>query len=126
MILILSFLIFKENKVRQFALIISICIRKHLTPTSCVLCGKEKLLSDISEMLKDLCDCPSSVDCRHCLNDVKLRSETRSSHGVHYSCPTHGQYRHYEDVLMEYKVSLFNARFVPVMMYAYKLNLFRI
>ena len=69
-----------------------------------MLCGKEKLVSFVVDEMEDVCDCPSSVGCLPCLKDIKARSMSGSSHAVHYSCPIHGQYRHYEDDLVQYKV----------------------
>ena len=80
-------------------------IRKNLTPTSCVLCGKEKILNDDDdEKTVDYCSCPSSIGCGKCDEDIAARASSDNKFGVLYRCPYHGQYRHYEDGLMRYKV----------------------
>ena len=40
------------------------------------------------------------------MKDITARSNAGSSHTVRYHCQIHGQYRHYEDELMQYKVRI--------------------
>ncbi|XP_061164269.1 uncharacterized protein LOC133173296 [Saccostrea echinata] len=71
--------------------------RRLLTPTTCVLCGRQKMSGQ-----SELCRCSSSVNCPACLKDLVKKEQTRD-YAVHYTCPVHGDYRHYEDLLMHYK-----------------------
>ncbi|KAL5012792.1 hypothetical protein ScPMuIL_011343 [Solemya velum] len=81
--------------------------RKNTHSTLCLLCGRGKtdavpMVSNTSKKTDDdICQCPSSLACLHCVGDIKLRQE--GSHRIIYSCPTHGLYRHYEDILLRYK-----------------------
>ncbi|XP_053398879.1 uncharacterized protein LOC128556922 [Mercenaria mercenaria] len=75
--------------------------RKGLTPTGCILCGKEKLL-DLCRDHSNLCQCPTSIDCKACELDISNRA-TQGIDNVQYACTVHGRYRQYEDGLMRYK-----------------------
>ncbi|XP_052796658.1 uncharacterized protein LOC128229052 [Mya arenaria] len=75
--------------------------RQNLSPTSCVLCGRQKHLSEL-KMDGDFCTCSSSIGCKSCEVDIT----TRACVGVDkvaYTCSVHGDYRRYEDGLMHYK-----------------------
>ncbi|KAL4230108.1 hypothetical protein ACF0H5_010493 [Mactra antiquata] len=75
--------------------------RKGLKPTSCILCGHEKVI----ELLTDdtqLCECPSSINCADCLIDIQNR-QNNSLESPSYVCKIHGDYRKYEDGLLRYK-----------------------
>ncbi|KAL4230109.1 hypothetical protein ACF0H5_010494 [Mactra antiquata] len=75
--------------------------RKLLKPTSCSLCGHEKVI----ELLTDdtqLCECPSSINCADCLIDIQNR-RNNSLESPSYVCKIHGDYRKYEDGLLRYK-----------------------
>ena len=72
------------------------CIpREGLIPTGCVLCGKDKAAYE--------CRCPSIIGCQACESDIKIRAKNQATFDMHYSCKTHGRYRHYEDSLITYK-----------------------
>lgn len=68
-----------------------------LTPTSCILCGLQKVGGK-----NEVCSCPTSAECIDCSKDLKRKSKTRDF-AVQYTCPVHGDYRHYEDLLMHHK-----------------------
>ena len=73
-----------------------ICIhREDLIPTGCVMCGKDKVTRE--------CSCPSIIGCQACESDIKIRAKNQAIFDMHYSCKTHGRYRHYEDSLIAYK-----------------------
>ncbi|XP_060577881.1 uncharacterized protein LOC132734992 [Ruditapes philippinarum] len=78
-----------------------IILRKNITPTSCILCGKEKLKELCAEG-NNLCHCPSSIGCKACELDIEIRARDGIDNVV-YSCSTHGKYRQYEDGLIRYK-----------------------
>lgn len=85
-------------------------IKTHITPfrpdaepTDCVLCGKSKIPIAVDNVPKELCDCPSATDCKECETDIKYRLSGKAKPGFQYKCSTHGQYRHYEDQLLQYK-----------------------
>ncbi|XP_052720836.1 uncharacterized protein LOC128192294 isoform X2 [Crassostrea angulata] len=71
--------------------------RRLLTPTSCILCGLQKVGGK-----HEVCSCPTSAECIDCSKDMKRKSKTRDF-AVQYTCPIHGDYRHYEDLLMHHK-----------------------
>ncbi|KAJ8306847.1 hypothetical protein KUTeg_014931 [Tegillarca granosa] len=73
--------------------------RKTKSPTCCVLCGKESISTKTT---KKECKCEPVDGCKDCFRDVELRTSGKS-YGFEYNCSTHGLYRHYEDLLMEYK-----------------------
>ncbi|XP_060573870.1 uncharacterized protein LOC132731673 [Ruditapes philippinarum] len=75
--------------------------RKNITPTSCILCGKEKLKEMCAEG-NDLCQCQSSIGCKACELDIENRARDGIDNVV-YTCSTHGKYRQYEDGLIRYK-----------------------
>lgn len=77
-------------------------IREGLKPTSCVLCGLEK----VPELLQSgdtLCSCPTSIGCKDCEIDIISRENSKVSSPA-YKCAVHGEYRTYEDGLLRYKV----------------------
>ncbi|XP_033743421.1 urea-proton symporter DUR3-like [Pecten maximus] len=76
--------------------------RKSSSPTSCLLCGKEKVSAKDSAKT-ELCVCKPFEDCRDCKEDVKIRMSGSKNFGVQYGCVKHGLYRHYEDLLIHYK-----------------------
>ncbi|XP_069128805.1 uncharacterized protein [Argopecten irradians] len=76
--------------------------RKSSSPTSCLLCGKEKVTAN-STHENELCVCKLVDDCRDCKEDLKLRMTGKDTFGFRYVCTTHGLYRHYEDLLIHYK-----------------------
>ena len=60
---------------------------------------------DINVEVRDMCHCPSSIKCKPCAEDIKMKSsKVEAQFGVHYKCPDHGKYRHFEDELLRYKV----------------------
>lgn len=78
------------------------------SPTTCLLCGKEKINQKVridvnTETIKEEeCECPPANDCEECQSDVNLQVSGRK-YGVHYTCPRHGSYRQYEDLLIRQK-----------------------
>ncbi|WAQ99313.1 DUR3-like protein [Mya arenaria] len=77
--------------------------RRNLSPTSCILCGRQKQLSE-SKMDGDFCACSSSIGCESCGIDIFTRAQVGVDK-VAYTCSVHGDYRRYEDGLMRYKSS---------------------
>ncbi|XP_053400495.1 uncharacterized protein LOC123558278 [Mercenaria mercenaria] len=77
--------------------------RANLTPTSCILCGCEKLIDHTSDKSTTYCECPSSIGCKACEEDIQARALESGKFGKQYKCKVHGAYRHYEDGLWQYK-----------------------
>lgn len=76
-----------------------------MTPTSCILCGREKMLMQTNDNKDDFCQCPSVANCTLCQKDIEARLQ-EGVDLVTYKCSVHGRYRKYEDGLLRYKVSL--------------------
>lgn len=77
--------------------------RKNINPTDCLLCGKSKIPISREGVPAEMCYCPPASDCKLCKKDVEHRLEGDFQPGFQYKCSTHGKYRHYEDMLLEYK-----------------------
>eukprot|EP00088_Acartia_fossae_P002402 TRINITY_DN10975_c0_g2_i3.p1 TRINITY_DN10975_c0_g2~~TRINITY_DN10975_c0_g2_i3.p1 ORF type:complete len:661 (-),score=169.34 TRINITY_DN10975_c0_g2_i3:383-2365(-) len=74
--------------------------RPNLKPGECVLCGKA--LRGRSDSA-DLCQCMSATNCHDCKVDSKARANCTSIVKPHYTCPTHGNYKEYQEHLLNYK-----------------------
>ncbi|XP_035829821.1 uncharacterized protein LOC101856160 [Aplysia californica] len=84
--------------------------RKNHKPGMCLLCGKEEvgeLTEEISdEDMVNMCCCPSVADCKDCVVDLEKQHQKQKGDTVtftFYTCPFHGQYRTYQDTLIEKK-----------------------
>ncbi|KAK3610644.1 hypothetical protein CHS0354_028024 [Potamilus streckersoni] len=75
--------------------------RKTSSPTCCILCGEEKVPNISNE--GSICTCPTSENCKSCIEDIRSRDKSKESIGFKYNCQIHGKYRHYEDMLMQQK-----------------------
>ncbi|XP_021367074.1 uncharacterized protein LOC110459236 [Mizuhopecten yessoensis] len=76
--------------------------RKSCSPTSCLLCGNEKVFDTVTPET-EMCACKPVENCRDCKDDIKLRMTGSRNYGVRYGCTKHGLYRHYEDLLIHNK-----------------------
>lgn len=81
--------------------------RDEMKRRQCVLCGKNKKKTLIAtyESRNDLhCQCVSIVRCHGCAEDMVRRNKaTDNCIKPHYQCPTHGNYRQYQDNLIHFK-----------------------
>ncbi|WAQ99317.1 DUR3-like protein [Mya arenaria] len=85
--------------------------KKNLSPSSCVLCGRQKQLSEL-KMDGDFCACSSLIGCKSCDVDIITRARVGVDK-VAYTCSVYGDNRRYEDGLMRYKnCSLLTAMLV--------------
>ncbi|XP_062582041.1 uncharacterized protein LOC134243828 [Saccostrea cucullata] len=75
--------------------------RKDCGPSVCPLCGVMKF--SLGDKDRSYCQCIYSAECSKCVADVELCTSGRPEYQLHYQCPIHGEYRHYEDMLKEYK-----------------------
>lgn len=73
----------------------------------CVLCGKNKkktLIATYESRSELHCQCVSIVRCHGCAEDMVRRSEAADNCiKPQYQCPTHGNYRQYQDNLIHFK-----------------------
>lgn len=83
--------------------------RKDMKRTQCVLCGKDKKQTVSASYANDqdreiLCRCRSVNKCHNCLEDIQRRHRP-NLFGIKppYLCPTHGEYRQYQDYLITFK-----------------------
>lgn len=83
--------------------------RQGLKRTQCVLCGKGKKQTVTAKYANDneldnLCQCRSVTRCHNCAEDIRTLSvKTTTGNRPSYQCPTHGQYREYQDYLIDFK-----------------------
>nr|WGU51206.1 DUR3-like urea transporter subtype A1 [Theodoxus fluviatilis] len=83
--------------------------RKDLESVHCMLCGLTKREAASSQALEtrsdQFCKCSDAVTCNACLDDQAASSSQHESFSMRrpYQCPTHGQFRHYQDFLIEFK-----------------------
>lgn len=75
--------------------------RINLEPSICPLCGQKKNPEEDDKIIT--CKCIHSSKCSKCTDDIELSLTGQLSHQIQYTCPTHGKYRHYEDMLKQYK-----------------------
>ncbi|ESO89504.1 hypothetical protein LOTGIDRAFT_165098 [Lottia gigantea] len=80
--------------------------RNHLESAHCVICGKTK--KEVAKRTRgevmSICDCTDATKCPGCLDDVRNQSMKGSySSKQSYQCPTHGRFREYNEVLIEFK-----------------------
>uniref|UniRef100_K1PJ51 Putative urea active transporter 1 n=1 Tax=Magallana gigas TaxID=29159 RepID=K1PJ51_MAGGI len=75
--------------------------RENLEPSTCPLCGNKKNSEGEEKVIA--CKCIHSSVCNECNDDIELSLTGLLSHQIQYTCPTHGKYRHYEDMLKQYK-----------------------
>nr|KAG5711633.1 hypothetical protein BaRGS_016815 [Batillaria attramentaria] len=76
--------------------------RRLSAPGHCVLCGLAKP-SEVEEV-SDTCSCVPAAECQQCTDDMeRIRTNLGPSRQRIYRCWTHGEYRHYQDSLMDLK-----------------------
>jgi len=75
--------------------------RPDLKAGECVLCGKP--LRSKGTSAQELCCCQSATNCHECKVDSKARANSNSIVKPHYTCPTHGNYKEYQEHLLNYK-----------------------
>ncbi|XP_062591890.1 uncharacterized protein LOC134253383 isoform X3 [Saccostrea cucullata] len=72
--------------------------RETYSPFSCPLCGNLKYARE-----GGTCSCIPATECPSCQDDVNLSRSNAPLYKLKYKCPLHGEYRHYEDMLKDYK-----------------------
>jgi len=98
--------------------------RPNMKGGECVLCGK--MLRGRSTSEENLCSCKSATNCHECKIDSKARANATSIVKPHYTCPTHGQYKEYQEHLLNYKnwcivISTFLS--IPLCLFCWAVNL---
>ncbi|XP_061178004.1 uncharacterized protein LOC133186736 [Saccostrea echinata] len=97
--------------------------RETCVPSSCPLCGNLKYAKEGVTC----CSCIPASDCQNCQDDVNLSRSNPPLFKLKYQCPVHGEYRHYEDMLKDYKgwcIIWISLSLVPygILMTSLKLN----
>ncbi|XP_070197555.1 uncharacterized protein [Littorina saxatilis] len=84
--------------------------RRKLTLGHCALCGLAKsteVTTDVTSDNKgthDVCQCVNAEECQQCQDDVERIATSHSPSGQKvYRCSVHGEYRMYQDSLMQLK-----------------------
>ncbi|KAK6172351.1 hypothetical protein SNE40_016024 [Patella caerulea] len=80
--------------------------RNALESAHCVICGKTK--KEVAKrqrvVAEFVCDCIDATKCPGCLEDLRKQALKGSySEKQNYQCPTHGRFREYNEVLIEFK-----------------------
>merc|ERR1712038_110330 len=74
----------------------------------------------------ELCTCQSCDKCADCKADNELRARTKSLVKPHYTCKTHGDYKEYQETLLNYKnwcIVLCTFFSVPLCLFCWAVNL---
>jgi len=98
--------------------------RPNLQDGQCILCAK--YLRSKKEEDRSLCDCASAHNCRECKIDNDARLKCKTVVKPHYTCPTHGEYKEYQEHLLNYKnwcivASTFLS--IPLCLFCWAVNL---
>merc|ERR1712198_589372 len=73
-----------------------------------------------------LCDCKSTANCDDCAKDNIARAQSTSIVKPHYTCPTHKDYKEYQEHLLNYKnwcIVLCTFLSVPLCLFCWAVNL---
>jgi Na+/proline symporter len=99
--------------------------RPDIKSGECVLCGKP--LRGIGKPYDtDLCSCKSATNCHECKIDTKARANCNRIVKPHYSCPTHGEYKEYQEHLLNYKnwcIVICTFLSIPLCLFCWAVNL---
>merc|ERR1719341_1449962 len=68
----------------------------------CILCSRY-LRKQKGEEDAQLCDCKSTAKCEACASTSTVKARTKSLVKPHYTCTTHGDYKEYQETLLNYK-----------------------
>jgi len=91
----------------------------------CILCSRYLRKQKDGEE-NELCDCKSTANCEDCANDAIARAKSTSIVKPHYTCPTHKDYKEYQEHLLNYKnwcIVLCTFLSVPLCLFCWAVNL---
>merc|ERR1712198_315453 len=91
----------------------------------CILCSKY-LRKQKDDEDASLCDCKSTANCDDCAKDNIARAQSTSIVKPHYTCPTHKDYKEYQEHLLNYKnwcIVLCTFLSVPLCLFCWAVNL---
>eukprot|EP00092_Neocalanus_flemingeri_P020853 GFUD01022591.1.p1 GENE.GFUD01022591.1~~GFUD01022591.1.p1 ORF type:complete len:858 (-),score=171.62 GFUD01022591.1:274-2847(-) len=91
----------------------------------CILCSKYLRKQKDNED-GQLCDCQSTAKCDACATDTITRAISTSSVKPHYTCETHGEYKEYQEHLLNYKnwcIVICTFLSVPLCLFCWAVNL---
>merc|ERR1712037_360938 len=92
----------------------------------CILCGRFLRQQKKDEGQTEVCSCPSADKCVECKADNELRARTKSLVKPHYTCVTHGDYKEYQETLLNYKnwcIVLCTFFSIPLCLFCWAVNL---
>jgi len=91
----------------------------------CIMCSKYLRKQKGSEDA-ELCNCQSADKCEGCRDDNIARAKSGSVLKPHYTCPTHKDYKEYQEHLLNYKnwcIVLCTFMSVPLCLFCWAVNL---
>jgi len=91
----------------------------------CILCSKY-LRKQKDGDDAELCNCPMADKCDECKQDTIARAKSTSTIKPHYTCPTHGAYKEYQEHLLNYKnwcIVICTFFSVPLCLFCWAVNL---
>merc|ERR550532_281762 len=91
----------------------------------CILCTRYLRIQKGDEEA-ELCTCQSADKCVECKADNELRARTKSLVKPHYTCVTHGDYKEYQETLLNYKnwcIVLCTFFSIPLCLFCWAVNL---
>jgi len=97
--------------------------RPNLQDGQCILCSKF-LRSKVDS--RALCDCPSATSCRECKIDNEARAKCTTIVKPHHTCSTHGEYKEYQEHLLNYKnwcIVACTILTIPLCLFCWAVNL---
>merc|ERR1712126_194417 len=74
----------------------------------------------------ELCTCQSADKCAECKADNEKRARTKSLVKPHYTCTTHGDYKEYQETLLNYKnwcIVITTFFSIPLCLFCWAVNL---
>jgi len=96
-----------------------------LKPGQCIMCSKYLRKQKVGDD-QELCNCQSADKCEGCIIDNKARAENKSIIKPHYTCPTHKEYKEYQEHLLNYKnwcIVICTFMSVPLCLFCWAVNL---
>jgi len=97
----------------------------NLKEGQCILCARYLRVQKGDEGA-ELCSCQSADKCVECKADNDLRTRTKSLVKPHYTCATHGDYKEYQETLLNYKnwcIVLCTFFSIPLCLFCWAVNL---
>eukprot|EP00092_Neocalanus_flemingeri_P014309 GFUD01015430.1.p1 GENE.GFUD01015430.1~~GFUD01015430.1.p1 ORF type:complete len:637 (+),score=121.39 GFUD01015430.1:1718-3628(+) len=91
----------------------------------CILCSRYLRKQKDNED-GQLCDCQSTAKCDACTTDTITRAKSTSRIKPHYTCETHGEYKEYQEHLLNYKnwcIVICTFLSVPLCLFCWAVNL---